>query len=359
MARWRDPMTTIHVLAAVGLMAAATSAWPSTGQERAEMAGQGLVGSPAPPMVVRTIDGQEIDLARLYGRTGVYLKFWATWCVPCREQMPHFERTYQKAGRDLTVIAVNAGFDDTIDDVRRYRRAVGLTMPIVIDDGRLAAAFNLRVTPQHVVIGRDGRIQYVGHLADARLDSALQAARRPAAPVAAAADAPKEPSPIAVNEFLPDVSPRTVDGTLFALHDANDRRPTVLVFLSPWCESYLATSRPAIAAKCRAMRLQADELAKNGRARWIGIASGLWATPEELASYRTDHAVSIPLTLDASGALFRRFGVMKVPTVLVADVDGRLVGRLDEPGHGMDARLKALAAVDRAPDKSLRTPDPR
>src|SRR6202521_1963090 len=172
-------MATIRVLAAVSLMAVATTAWSSSGQERAEMAGRGLVSSPAPPMVVRTIDGQEIDLARLYGRTGVYLKFGAPWCVPCREQMPHFERTYLKAGRDLTVIAVNAGFDDTIDDVRRYRSAVGLTMPIVIDDGRLAAAFNLRVTPQHVVIGRDGLIQYVGHLADERLDSALQAARAP------------------------------------------------------------------------------------------------------------------------------------------------------------------------------------
>ena len=352
-------MTTIRVLAAVGLMAVATTAWSSSGQERAEMAGRGLVGSPAPPMVVRTIDGQEIDLARLYGRTGVYLKFWATWCVPCREQMPHFERTYLKADRDLTVIAVNAGFDDTIDDVRRYRSAVGLTMPIVIDDGRLAAAFNLRVTPQHVVIGRDGLIQYIGHLADTRLDSALRAARRPAARVAAGADTPKEPARLAIHDLLPDVSPRTVDGTPFALRDVSDRRPTVLVFLSPWCESYLATSRPAIAARCRAMRLQADELAKDGSARWIGIASGLWATPEELASYRREHGVSIPLTLDASGALFRRFGVMKVPTVLVADVDGRLVGRLDEPDHGMDARLKALAAVDRAPDGSLRTPDAR
>jgi peroxiredoxin len=352
-------MTTIRVFAAVGLLIAATSAWPSTGQERAEMAGQGLVGSAAPPMVVRTIDGQEIDLATLYGRTGVYLKFWATWCVPCREQMPHFERTYLKAGRDLTVIAVNAGFDDTIDDVRRYRSALGLTMPIVIDDGRLAAAFNLRVTPQHVVIGRDGRIQYVGHLADARLDSALQAARRPAARVAAGADGPKEPARIAVNDLLPDISPRTIDGTPFALHDANDRRPTVLVFLSPWCESYLATSRPAIAARCRAMRLQADDLSTDRRARWIGIASGLWATPEELSSYRKEHDVSIPLTLDASGALFRRFGVTKVPTVLVADVDGRLVGRVDEPDHGLDARLKALAAIDHAPDGSLRTADPR
>src|ERR1700736_2111157 len=149
----------------------------TTGQQLAESAGRSLIGKPAPRLVVTTIDGETIDLGRLYGQQAVYLKFWATWCVPCREQMPHFERTYESAGSDLEVIAVNAGFNDSIDDVRKYRKQLGIRMPIVIDDGTLGAALNLRVTPQHVVIGRDGRIQYVGHLANDRLEAALQAAR--------------------------------------------------------------------------------------------------------------------------------------------------------------------------------------
>jgi hypothetical protein len=49
-------------------------------------------------------------------------------------------------------------------------------MPIAIDDGSLGAALNLRVTPQHVVIGRDGRILYVGHLDDGKLADALRRA---------------------------------------------------------------------------------------------------------------------------------------------------------------------------------------
>lgn len=133
-----------------------------SGQERAIAAGSGLVGSPAPPISVKTIDGQVIDLGELYGRKAVYLKFWATWCVPCREQMPHFQHTYETAGSDLAVIAVNAGFNDSVDEIVKYRQQLGITMPIVLDDGRLAAALNLRVTPQHIVIGRDGRILYVG-----------------------------------------------------------------------------------------------------------------------------------------------------------------------------------------------------
>jgi len=52
--------------------------WASTGQERAEAAGASLIGTPAPAVRLKTIDGQTIDLARLYGHKAVYLKFWAT-----------------------------------------------------------------------------------------------------------------------------------------------------------------------------------------------------------------------------------------------------------------------------------------
>src|ERR1700719_52351 len=196
----------------------------TSGQQLAESAGRSLIGKPAPRLVVTTIDGDTIDLGRLYGKQAVYLKFWATWCVPCREQMPHFERTYETAGTDLAVIAVNTGFNDPIADVREYRRKMGLTMPIVVDDGRFAAALHLRVTPQHIVIGRDGPIQYVGHLADARLDAALRAARTSAAPAGAGENAPAAAAPsitqlavgqLAVGSQLPAESATTIDGRRF------------------------------------------------------------------------------------------------------------------------------------------------
>ena len=167
----RTPLIAAIALLGAGLALTslrAEAAPRPTAQELAERAGARLVGSPAPKLVLRTIDGDPIDLGALYGKQAVYLKFWATWCVPCRRQMPHFERTFQTAGPDLAVIAIDSGFNDSIDDVRTARRELGITMPIVLDDGEAGAAFNLRVTPQHIVIGRDGRIQYVGHLADAR-----------------------------------------------------------------------------------------------------------------------------------------------------------------------------------------------
>lgn len=301
-----------------------------SGQQRAEDAGRELIGKPAPKLVLTTIDGATIDLAHLYGKQAVYLKFWATWCVPCRQQMPHFEHTYETAGPDLAVIAINTGFNDSLDAVRDYQRKLGITMPIVMDDGRAAAAFNLRVTPQHIVIGRDGRIQYVGHLADEHLDSALLAART--APAASSLATHGADAPVIhhyqAGSQLPAKSPRTIDGKAFALRDPESQRPTMLVFLSPWCESYLETTRPTLSANCRRMREQVAALTDDSEVRWLGIASGLWATQGDMRDYRKQYDVRIPLSLDESGALFREFNISEVPAALLVDKTGHILRQI-------------------------------
>jgi thiol-disulfide isomerase/thioredoxin len=317
-----------------GLIAATSVSAEIGGQERAQTAGRAIVGAPAPRLVLKTIDGQTIDLGSLYGKKAVYLKFWATWCVPCRQQMPHFQHAYETAGPDLAVIAINVGFNDSIDAIQTYRKKLGITMPIVFDDGSLGAAFRLRVTPTHIVIGRDGRIQYVGHLADQTLDAALVAARAPGGggPHAAALVSNESPA-IGVGDLLPARSLRTLDGQRFELqHKDAQKQLTALVFLSPWCESYLASTRPEVSANCRNMRTQVSALAADPRIRWLGIASGLWANSQDLKQYKKEYKVTIPLTLDASGEAFRSFRVNDVPTVLIADSGGRIVRRIDGSG---------------------------
>jgi peroxiredoxin len=307
-----------------------TEAADESGQQRAEAAGQSLIGTVAPALVLKTIDGNTIDLAQLYGRQAVYLKFWATWCVPCREQMPHFEHVYETAGPDLAVIAIDTGFNDSLQDVETYRQKLGITMPIVLDDGQSGAAFHLRVTPQHIVIGRDGRIQFVGHLADARLDAALVAARSAPAAIDGRTEAASVIAPQAITHYtagdsLPAMSVSTLDGKHLALFDSTGRRPTALVFLSPWCESYLATTRPAVSAACRQMREAVTARGREAGIRWLGIASGLWANTNDLRDYRKRFDINIPLTLDESGDLFRAFNVTQVPAALLVDPTGHVV----------------------------------
>jgi peroxiredoxin len=315
----------------------------STGQERAAAAGTPLIGRPAPALVIRTIDGEPIDLGAVYGKKAVYLKFWATWCVPCREQMPHFERTFEGAGADLLVLAVDTGFNESKDDVVAYRRTMGLKMPIVIDDGRFAAAFNLRVTPQHVVIGRDGRIAYVGHLVDQHLEDALSAARRAPATAPAATSAAAPEIHYAPGSRAADLKLTAIDGQSVPAVDAVRHRPLAIVFLSPWCESYFAQSRPARASACGSARTQVEASATDSGIRWVGIASGLWATREEVAQYRDKYKISYPIVLDESGALFRAFDVTSVPVVVVLDAEARVRQRIER----VDKDLRAALAASR------------
>ncbi|HET6969609.1 MAG TPA: TlpA disulfide reductase family protein [Phenylobacterium sp.] len=322
-------------------------AYADAGQDLAEQAGAALIGKPAPRLKLTTVDGRTVDLGKLYGKKAVYLKFWATWCAPCREQMPHLEAAYRTAGPDLEVLAVDAGFADSLDKVRAYRQKLNLTVPMAMDDGRLAKALNLRVTPQHVVIGRDGRILYVGHLADARLDAALRAAR-----ATAAAPGPRHPEARAarvygVGDALPGLAPRTLDNTAFALREAGAARPTAIVFFSPWCETYLAKSQPETGAACREARETMERYARDGSVRVLGVAMGLWATRDDLVAYRKSTGTQVPLTLDESGDLFRAFGVSGVPTVVVADPRGRIVRRVNGAG-GLSAAV-AAATTPRRP----------
>ena len=97
----------MRIVALLLLMLFSAQVLAETGEQHAQAAARGLVGTPAPRLVLKTIDGQTIDLASYYGKKAVYLKFWATWCVPCREQMPHLKHVYEQAGSDMEVIAVD------------------------------------------------------------------------------------------------------------------------------------------------------------------------------------------------------------------------------------------------------------
>jgi thiol-disulfide isomerase/thioredoxin len=314
-------MTLIQFITALAtaLFACATCGAADDGATRAAQAGQTLIGQPAPAVVLRTLDGGTIDLATRYGRKPVYLKFWATWCAPCLQQMPGFERIHRQYGNRIDVIGVNAGFNDTEADVRAYRTRHGLTMPIALDDGSLGRRLNLRVTPQHVVIGADGSIAYVGHLDDAALHAALDR-------VAAA------PRVFRVGDKVAGLD----------LPSGAAGKPRALVFFSPWCETYLRETRPATAQACRRVREDATRLMKQGGVDWLAVAAPLWTSDAELAAYAKAHPGTPPLALDRDGAAFAAFGIRAIPSVVLLDADGRVARVLGPEERGLDAALRAV-----------------
>ena len=90
-----------------------------------------LVGGPAPEITLKDLQGQEIKLSDLRGKI-VLLNFWATWCKPCKEEMPAMQASYDKLrGQGLVVLAVNE-LEDT-EKVIEHVRKHGHTFPVVMD----------------------------------------------------------------------------------------------------------------------------------------------------------------------------------------------------------------------------------
>jgi thiol-disulfide isomerase/thioredoxin len=122
-------------------------------------------GGKTPPLKLADANGRELNLSQYRGKT-VVVNFWATWCEPCREEMPSLERLRTRMGeKSLEVIAVNVG--EAPERVARFTREVPVTFPIVYDrEGATAKAWQVRGYPTSFVVDPDGRVRYyfVGEL---------------------------------------------------------------------------------------------------------------------------------------------------------------------------------------------------
>jgi cytochrome c biogenesis protein CcmG, thiol:disulfide interchange protein DsbE len=118
--------------------------------------------------------GGAIHLADFRGKA-VVLNFWASWCVPCAEEMPALEAFYQlHKGQDVVVIGVDVG--ETADTAAAFALQHGVTFPIVLDqDAAVADRYGLRGLPMTLVIDRMGLIRWshLGQVVPAMLEEQL------------------------------------------------------------------------------------------------------------------------------------------------------------------------------------------
>lgn len=116
------------------------------------------VKEPAPDFEIETFDGQALRLSDLEGKV-VVLNFWASWCPPCRAEMPSFERSWQEY-REQGVVFVGVAMSDTEEDARGFAEEVGVTYPIGLDTtNEVARAYEVRSLPTTFFIGKDGLIE--------------------------------------------------------------------------------------------------------------------------------------------------------------------------------------------------------
>ena len=305
-----------------------------------------LVGKPAPALTLKSIDGKPINLSDFYGKRPVYLKLWATYCIPCRVQMPGLKKIFASTGDRMTVIAVNAGIGDDIGKVKQFVQDFGLHMPVAVDDGRLGAWIGMRATPVHLVIGRDGRVIFAGHQDGPVLDAAIQQALASnASPAGAETTKLADLVALKTGDVVPSIELQSPDGKNIALPHGSSSRFRAIYFSATWCESYMKSTQPGEAEKCKDGREQIDKLASDRRIEWFGVMSHMWTTPEGLAKYESKMKPPLPLALDSSGAAFRTFGVKRFPAVALIDTHGRLAKLVEgDPGHFAAAILSAQAS---------------
>lgn len=116
-------------------------------------------GGATPPLALEDLQGGRHDLADYKGKV-VLVNFWATWCEPCREEMPSMERLKSAlAGKPFEVLGVN--YAEPLSRIEKFAAAVPLAFPLLRDrDGAVAKAWRAKILPASFLVGRDGRIRY-------------------------------------------------------------------------------------------------------------------------------------------------------------------------------------------------------
>ena len=121
------------------------------------------VGAEAPDFTLKDMQGNAVTLSQYRGKV-VFLNFWASWCPPCREEMPSMERLHEVyAGRDFVMLAVNVEQD--INDVRAFLQRSPHTFPILLDaDARAQGLYGVYRFPETFLIDKSGIIveHYLG-----------------------------------------------------------------------------------------------------------------------------------------------------------------------------------------------------
>ena len=275
---------------------------------------------------LRNLAGQAVKLDTLLTDKPIYLKFWASWCQPCRQQMPHLQHTFDQFGKKIDIISVNLGINDSLEEIIKTKKEFNLDLPIYIDEsGILAQAVDLIATPYHVVIDSKGNIIHKGHEASAELDNKLQKLANNKQ--TAFSSTPSHKADISSASLL-----------------ISDPQTRLIFFTSAWCGWYLEKSRPQMAKNCDEAQKTINTLyQQHPQLHWHGILTRLWTGNKELAEYRKKFDIKHPLIVDSTNTVFLRYQIKTFPTLIAVKGDQELF-RLSD----FSQPLKAQQLLSRA-----------
>lgn len=131
-----------------------------------------------PDFTLRTLAGETVNLRSLEGKKVVVVNFWATWCGPCRREIPDFNNVYalyRERGVEFLGISLD---DDPQTAVPAFAARIPISYPVLIGSAEIAWRYNAHTIPQTYIIDRNGKIvsSYVGMVSASVLQAALEQA---------------------------------------------------------------------------------------------------------------------------------------------------------------------------------------
>lgn len=117
------------------------------------------IGNMAPDFQLQNLKGEDVALSDFRG-SRVIVNFWATWCPPCRAEMPDMEKLHQN--KDIVILAVNLTVsENSVDEVRKFVDKFELTFPVLLDEQKeVAEDYSIQPIPTSFMIDSNGIIQY-------------------------------------------------------------------------------------------------------------------------------------------------------------------------------------------------------
>lgn len=108
------------------------------------------------------LDGKPIDLAQIVGHKPIMLVFWASWCPSCKTEVPKINQLAEKyRSRGMEFIAVNVGYNDSVERAQAFARKTGMTYPAIFDgSGKITERYKLQGVPTIIIADKKGVIRF-------------------------------------------------------------------------------------------------------------------------------------------------------------------------------------------------------